>query len=44
MLYQLQTIGYFQIFVFGLKLNISDTLAYNFFLVLFDEKKKVYLG
>ena len=39
-LYELQKkIGYFRILVFGLKLVISGTLAYNFFLVLFSEKK-----
>ena len=38
-LYQLQKIGYFGILIFGLKFNISDTLTYIFFLVLFGEKK-----
>ena len=37
--YQLLEIGYFRILVFRLKLNLSGTLAYNFFLVLFSEKK-----
>ena len=32
-------IGYSRILVFELKLNISGTLAYNFFLVLFCGKK-----
>ena len=39
MLYQLQKIGYFWILIFGLNLNISDTLAYNFILRLFSGKK-----
>ena len=34
-------IEYFWKRVFGLKLNISGTLAYNFLLVLFSEKKKL---
>ena len=38
-LYQLQKIGYFWILVFGLKLDISGTLIYNFFLVLICRKK-----
>jgi hypothetical protein len=40
MLYKLQKIGYFQILVLGLKLNISGTLPYSLSLVLFNEKKK----
>jgi hypothetical protein len=39
MLYQLQKTGYFWILIFRLNLNISDTLAYNFILRLFSEKK-----
>ena len=38
-LYQLQKIGYFWILIFGLNLNISGTLAYNFFFALFSGKK-----
>ena len=41
MLYQLQKIGYFRILIFALKLSISGILIYNFFLVLFSEKKKL---
>ena len=37
-LYQLQKIGYFRKRVFKLNLNISGTLAYNFFLILFSGK------
>jgi hypothetical protein len=32
-------IGYFWILAFGLDLNISGTLPYDFFLALFSERK-----
>jgi hypothetical protein len=38
-LYQLQKIGCFWILIFELNLNISGIFAYNFFLMLFSEKK-----
>ena len=38
-LYQLQKTGYLRILIFGLKLNISGTSAYNFIVLLFIEKR-----
>jgi hypothetical protein len=35
----MQKIGHLWILDFGLKLNISGTLTYNFFFALFNEKK-----
>ena len=40
-LYQLQKIGYFQIFVFRLKSNISGSLIYNFFFSVNEKNLKL---